>query len=359
MSAEAEIFQNDDSSYLGWISANPNGWVLNVPRASSGIVVQHQSNCGMIRGPRASNWTGGHYYKVAGKSLDSLELWLRANWSGTVRQCGHCLRAHNGAVSARSRPVILAQPKPRPPPSQYVQLNLVQAPWQLWSMGRPVKVLDPIEPQLASWDHGEHPNQQRLIAYLQVVRENFAPLLANGGEWALSMTVDLKRNERLYRGNDVENYITPLVNGLGWRHFVYADITKQVGGGSRISIGPALRRPAVPTWSSWSRRVVGRLGTPEGKRSIREGLREAVDAPLPSGPIAVHLAWRLSAFRNWVGLWKPTGDTMGPVLGEPRFPEKEFHPSDDRITKLILHRIVDDTLDRSEVDVGLWWARAD
>lgn len=358
MSAEAEIFRNDDSSYLGWISANQNGWVLNVPRAGSGTVVQHQSKCGMIGGARSSNWTGGHYYKVAGGSLEALALWHEANWSGTVRQCRHCLRVDKGTVSTRSRPATLVQPQSQSPSTQVVQLSSVQAPWQLWSMGHPVKVLDSIEPQLASWDHREHLNQQRLIAYLRVVRESFAPLLASGGKWALSMTVDLKRDERLYRGNDVENYITPLVADLGWRHFVYAEIIKRIGGGSRISIGPAaLRLPAVPTWNGWSRRVVGRLAALEGKRSIREGLREAVHAPLPPGPVAAHLAWRLSASRNWVGLWKPTGDAMGPVLGEPRFPKKEFHPSDDRITKLMLHRIADDALESNVVDVGLWWTR--
>lgn len=46
---------------------------------------------------------------------------------------------------------------------------------------------------------------------------------------------------------------------------------------------------------------------------------------------------------------------MGPVLGEPRFPQKEFHPNDDRITELTLHRIVDDALD--VVNVGMWWGR--
>jgi hypothetical protein len=223
-------------------------------------------------------------------------------------------------------------------------------------MGHPVKVLDQIEPRLASWDHREYPNQQRLNAYLKPVYDGLAPLLANGGEWAISMIVDVGRDERLDRGHDVENYMTPLVKKLGWRHFVYAAITKRVGGGSRISIGPAVRRAAVPAWNGWNGQIPGRIGSPEGKRSIRQALGAHVDEPLPAGPVAVHLAWRLSASRNWVDLWKPTGDAMGPVLGEPRFPQKEFQPSDDRITQLVLHRIVDDALD--VVDVGMWWASA-
>ncbi len=359
MRTEAQVFQNDDSSYLHWISVNPRGWILNVPRASGGIVLQHQSKCGMIRGARTKNWTGGHYYKVTGESSDALALWLSSNWSGAVRPCKLCLPTEKGPTPPQSRPATRRESRPPPQSTQTIHLSPLQTPWQLWSMGRPIRMIDPIEPQLASWDHSNHPNQQRLIAYLRVVREHFAPLLLSGCKWALSMTLDLKRDERLYRGNDVENYITPLVNGLGWRHFVYAEITKQIGGGSRIAIGHAVPRPAIPTWSGWSRRVAGGLVTPEAKRAIRAGLIEVVDAPLPPGPTAVHLAWRLSASRNWVSLWKPTGDAMGPVLGEPRFPQKEFHPSDDRITKLMLHRIVDDALERNVVDVGLWWERAD
>lgn len=165
-----------------------------------------------------------------------------------------------------------------------------------------------------------------------------------------------RRDERLACGHDVENYITPLVKKLGWRHFVYAAVTKRVGGGSSISIGPALRRSAVPAWCGWSGRITGRIGSPEGKRSVRAALRAVVDTPLPPGPVAMHMAWRLSGSRNWVDLWKPTGDATGPVLGEPRYPEKEFHPNDDRITELTLHRVVDDDL--GAVDVGMWWARA-
>jgi hypothetical protein len=219
-----------------------------------------------------------------------------------------------------------------------------------------MKVLRGIEPQIASWDHKEHANQVRLKSYLQMVREYFAPVLTGGQKLAISLIIDLKREDRLYRGNDVENYVTPLVRGLGWRNFVYAEVEKRVGGGSCISIGPAVLRADVPGWRGWSGRIAGRLAAQDGKRCIRVELGRTVESPLPSGPIAVHMAWRLPSSRNWVALWKPTGDAMGPVVGESRYPEKEFHPDDDRITKLGLHRCVDDTLGQRVVDVGLWWS---
>lgn len=355
MDAEAEVFRNDDFSYLGWLTAHPNGWVLNVPQVGSGTIVKHQSRCGTIRGAR--DWTGGNYYKVVGEVGESLDRWLSINWSGSVRQCGHCGRSDNGTTIVQSGTAAPARPQIRSSKirsSKVVQISTAPAGWQLWSMGHPVKVLDSIEPRLASWDHSEHPNQLRLNAYLKPVHDEFSPLLVNGGAWAISMVVDVVHERLLSKGHDVENYITPLVKKLGARHFVYAAVAKRVGGGSSISIGPALRRTTVPTWSSWSGRVAGKIGTPDGKRSIRGALCALVDSPLPPGPVAMHLAWRLSASRNWADLWKPTGDTMGPVLGEPRFPKKEFDPHDDRITELSLHRIVDDTLD--VVDVGMWWS---
>jgi len=230
-------------------------------------------------------------------------------------------------------------------------------PWRLWSMGQPVLVLDSISPQRLSWDRAEHINQQRLRAYLAPIRSKMAPIIASGSKWALSMTVDLERENRLFRGNDVDNYIAPVIKALGWERFVYADVTKRVGGGSHIALAPAVHHSGIPSGNGWSRRIFGRIDTEAGKRAIREGLRQQVDAPLPLGPVAVHLAWRLAVMRNWVNCWKPTVDAMGPVVGEPRIHKREFHPDDDRITTLTLHRLVDDSLNNKTVDVGLWWDR--
>jgi len=65
------------------------------------------------------------------------------------------------------------------------------------------------------------------------------------------------------------------------------------------------------------------------------------------------LAWRCSATRNWVWLWKPTGDAMGPVLGEPDACHP-FNPNDDRIVALALHLNADPATGH-EVDVAMWW----
>jgi hypothetical protein len=38
MSVHVQVFRDDEAGYLTWIAENPNGWVLNVPRAPSGTV---------------------------------------------------------------------------------------------------------------------------------------------------------------------------------------------------------------------------------------------------------------------------------------------------------------------------------
>jgi hypothetical protein len=96
--------------------------------------------------------------------------------------------------------------------------------------------------------------------------------------------------------------------------------------GSRIAIGPAVQSTRPPAWRTWGRRIEGNLAKAS---SIRLELLKDVRSPLPAGPMAVHMARRLPSFRNWVGLWKPTGDATGPVIYESRFPSKEFHPDDD------------------------------
>jgi hypothetical protein len=69
--------------------------------------------------------------------------------------------------------------------------------------------------------------------------------------------------------------------------------------------------------------------------------------------MAVQLAWRCPARRNWVSFWKPTGDAMGPVLGEPDS-RNPFNPADDRIVALHLHRCIDESAGNG-VRVGMWW----
>lgn len=351
-------FRNDDVSYLRWIAANPAGTVLNVPCRSGVAIVRHIGACRTISSDKGGNWTGPNYYKVVAVTPHAIQAWIRSSAAAEVRACGICARNQSRGNATRSRRRSVSS-VPAPDHTRSApQASVINASWSLWSMGPPLAVLGGIDPQIASWDHKEHANQVRLKAYLSQVKAHFASVVARHDALALSLTIDLKREERLYRGNDVENYVTPLVHGLGGRKFVYADVEKQVGGGSHIAIGPAVPRYDLPAAPGWSGRVAGNLGTSAGKRAIREQLVKCAGTAVPPGPATVHMAWRLRASANWVGLWKPTGDAMGPVVGESRYPEREFHPDDDRITRLTLHRCIDDSLPVGVIDVGLWWGLA-
>jgi hypothetical protein len=173
----------------------------------------------------------------------------------------------------------------------------------------------------------------------------------------LHLDVDVERPDRLLRHYDLENYLTPLFGSraLPPQRFVYVSARKFVGGGSRIICGRAKTSSERPdgAWSSFSCNAGAGASTRRWKECVRDALSAACVRPIPPGQARVRLAWRCSTRRNWVTLWKPTGDAMGPVLGvsHPRHP---FNPDDDRITELELHLNPDNAL-RHDVNVGMWW----
>jgi len=91
----------------------------------------------------------------------------------------------------------------------------------------------------------------------------------------------------------------------------------------------------------------------EWKAGLRAAICSAESEVLAPGPVAVEMVWTVSPRRNWVGLWKPTGDAMGPILGETRESDL-FNPKDDRVTGLGLHHQHDSEIG-FEVDDALCW----
>ncbi len=182
--------------------------------------------------------------------------------------------------------------------------------------------------------------------------------IPEGEQLYLDLVVDVLDPSRLLRHHDLENYLTPIVSHLGWRRFVMVRAIKRVGGGSEVSIGRA--EPAVESLAdSWVQAVVD-AGSGSTQKAWKERIRLAltrVHTQLPPGPVEVDLTWRCSPTRNWVMLWKPTGDAMGPVLGEPDV-RNPYNVSDDRIVALTLHRQIDDSIGHG-IHVGLAWRSVD
>ncbi len=171
----------------------------------------------------------------------------------------------------------------------------------------------------------------------------------------LHMDIDVQLDARLTHHYDLENYLTPVVYRLGGQHFKFVSAEKRVGGGSQLIVGRAepLDADSLKEWEHLSYQAGSGTQKTTWKANIRQALATSCSAPLRSDRVEVHLAWRCSPARNWVMLWKPTGDAMGPVLGEP-FTNKPFYPNDDWIVRLGLHLNLDHEMGHA-VDVGMWW----
>jgi hypothetical protein len=230
--------------------------------------------------------------------------------------------------------------------------------FDIWTHGEIIREVDVPNPQLASWDKSTHPSQVRLRKYLEGLVPRLSPLRATDVPCFLHLDVRVENVALLLRHHDLENYLTPLFGRryLDHQRFVLVSAYKRLGGPSRILLGRAARvRSDLSSWSHFSCPAGSGVTYSRWKANIRRGLEEHVE-PLAAGPAEVHLAWKCSTRRNWAGLWKPTGDSMGPVLGDS-LPGRYFHPNDDRIVSLWMHRTTDNTLGHN-VDVGMWWRPA-
>lgn len=188
----------------------------------------------------------------------------------------------------------------------------------------------------------------RLQAYLDQVQEQLGELPSE--QLYLNLEVDVGIQKRLEKHHDLENYLTPLVKHLGRQRFVLATATKYVGGGSRLTVGTAVPAEAPTGFSCLEFEC--RCSADDVKKQVREKLLgQSLLAP---GPVEVWHAWCCPPEQNWVALWKPTGDGMGPVLGEP-YPQRPYYPNDDRIVSIAMHLNVDSQLERATRLVGVYW----
>jgi len=66
----------------------------------------------------------------------------------------------------------------------------------------------------------------------------------------------------------------------------------------------------------------------------------------------MEITFRVGPRRAWTNLWKPAIDALGGILG--LVGTRAWHPRDERIGALSLHREVDDHLEHA-VELGVWW----
>jgi len=233
--------------------------------------------------------------------------------------------------------------------------------WRLWECRQEVKRVKGFTPLLASWEKKEHRAQVHLRSYLDQLMLDVGSLPSAEGSLYAHLSVDVEREERLLHHYDLENYLTPLFarGRLPRSRFCLVSATKQVGEGSSLSIGLAEPRSSAITderWHHFSHETDVSTSSTRWKPTIRDALAQTQPAVLAPGPVEVHLAWQCSSRRNWINVWKPTGDVLGPVLGESSA-GRRFNPNDDRIVALSLHLDSEESMGYA-IRVGVWWKAA-
>jgi hypothetical protein len=202
--------------------------------------------------------------------------------------------------------------------------------------------------RLASWDPAGHPAQVALSNYLDHTEQDLRDHLRAPAPWALELHVGLPAASRLLDHHDLDNYLYPLAKRLGSRHIISARALKQYGDRSLARLDTA--RPADPPLDRmfYRLRTTASAETTEYKQQIHEQLTASGTRPMPAGsPMSAVIGFRCGPARNWLNLWKPTIDALGPLIGEGN---RMWSPRDGAIVDLALHLLVDPAM-RWDVEV--------
>jgi hypothetical protein len=197
----------------------------------------------------------------------------------------------------------------------------------------------PLAPRLASWNRADDPDQLRLARYLAATGELIAPRIEELPDpLALRLDVGLASSVRLLDAHDLDNYLFPLatwLTKLTGRRFATVWGTKAHRAESFIRVGTAIADVTSRVFT-FARLLA--INAPAQSVEFKEQIRDQLVSaePLPDGPISLDIAFVVAQSRNWANLWKPTIDSLEPILGRTRG-EKDWHPRDGRIVELALH----------------------
>lgn len=210
-------------------------------------------------------------------------------------------------------------------------------------------------PLLESWDARSAPSQVRLAGYVERLRGLVAPALeAIDGPAAVELVIG---RERTVPG-DLDNFLTPLaraVSGASAR----ADVVSYCAHWDRqaessIRASPARLSPPPGSDAGWSVASAVTTLSADGsawKQSVSDQVGRHPSADTDE-PLQLVVCLGVGPQRNWVFLWKPAIDALGGILGLAG--TRAWHPRDDRIECLALHRTVDPALGW-RIRVAAWW----
>jgi hypothetical protein len=199
-----------------------------------------------------------------------------------------------------------------------------------------------VAPRLASWMAADHPDQVRLTEFLDHAERLVRPRLeALEGPLSLSLDVGLPEGARMLDHYDLDNYLFPLVKRLQsrtGRDLVSVWATKSLADRSYVTVDRALPLEERPAAMEFELATTASSETPTYKQQVHDQLAHVL--ALPEGPLALELAFEVGPGRNWANLWKPTIDSLDPLLGAA-VPGRLWHPRDGRIVELGLHCTVE------------------
>jgi hypothetical protein len=215
-----------------------------------------------------------------------------------------------------------------------------------------------VGPRLVSWNRKDHTDQRQNRIYLQSIRQTLSPLLETlDAACAIHLAVGLPPGIPLTEGGrDLDNYLYLLVcEGLGSDRFLSVSASKEHGK-SRITVGAAVETmpPGAPVWTFADAEPAGSYTRLSWKQDLAAQIGRQAQA-VTDGPIEMQISFRLGLSRQWASLWKPAIDSLACILGDDPS-GRPFHPRDDRIVRLALHRAVDPTLG-NRVQIGVWWRK--
>ncbi len=192
----------------------------------------------------------------------------------------------------------------------------------------------------------DHPDQVRLEEFLAHAVDVLTPRLPSLPDpVALRLDVALPVGAQLLEHHDLDNDGFPLamrIRRATGRTLASVWVTKTYGATSRVGVGPAVPSAGPSAIGSWAQvRTSASASTTACEQQIHVQLAGA--RTLSEGPVAVELSFTVGPRRNWINLWKPTIDSLGPLLGVTS-PGRSWHPRDGRIIGLGMHHHVDASL---------------
>lgn len=207
-----------------------------------------------------------------------------------------------------------------------------------------------LRPQVLSWDKAGTWAQERLVPYRAHIAAAHATLTSP--EVSFDLHCGLAGALSLEAAGDLDNFLVPVGEALGWERVVAAWGSKDLSPMSTLAVGPPAPLSLADTddWSSARVLTSASASTTKWKEQVATQLANA-PVPPPNGELEVVVGFTVGLGRAWQNLWKPAIDAMGTILGEgPQL----WHPRDGRITRLGLSRAVDATLGW-DVQMEMWW----